>query len=388
MAYRRPTPGYRRSTTSSSGRASGYRTGGPRTGSPLRKLIVYALIGGVSLGLMKVVLSVANVLFGLPLPWIKPIPPSPPTPLPPQPAVVDTRYSKVDALVASLPTGSDTTVENLSDSIRKLPGLSETEKVRAAFVWIARNISYDLGRMRETEPHEVLASRSAVCAGFASLMERVCKAMGIECRTVTGIASSGMLSEHPQAEAGHAWNAVKIGNRWSLLDVTWAAHGQEAVDDSFFMAEPEAFICTHFPDAVDWQFLKRDQQWTRSKFDSLPFISPLFFRLGLNLVSHPTRDIRGSKIQLLFGIDPARSNVRLKPSIEDASGKELPAEVQDAVITSNGSVPDEKHWKISLNLDLLPGTSRDTFKLIIFGHEAPLNSGLSMPALVQYQLLK
>ena len=392
MAYRHSSSsGYRRSTTSRvTLGGSRYRKTPPRFASPLRKFVLYALVGVVGFGLIKVMLPVANVLFGFQLPRLGPSRADKLPPLSPESGSVfiNTKYQSVDDMVASLPNGVDTTVERLADSIARLPGLSETEKVRASFVWIARNIAYDLNRMHETTSSAVLDSRRAVCAGFATLMEDVCKAMGIECPTVRGIASPEMMSEPPESEARHAWNAVKIDNRWWLLDVTWAAQGQDAIDDIFFMVEPEEFIFTHFPDAEDWQFLKHGQPWSRAKFDSLPFISHEFFRLGLSLDSHFTREIRGSKVELLFGIDPSRSKMSLLPSIKDSSGEKLSEAVQRSLITSNGSIPDQKLWKICLNFDELPEGADDRFKVVIYGDESPLNSGSMMPALISYEIIR
>ena len=62
----------------------------------------------------------------------------------------------------------------------------------------------------------------------------------------------------------HAWNAVKIYDRWYLLDVTWASgsaidlsrHQRKLDLNSYFLTEPRKFIQTHLPEDPSWQLLE------------------------------------------------------------------------------------------------------------------------------------
>lgn len=51
----------------------------------------------------------------------------------------------------------------------------------------------------------------AVCQGYAMAFTYLCQLYGINCSMVRGEVSTG----------GHAWNIVKVGERWLYMDVCW-----------------------------------------------------------------------------------------------------------------------------------------------------------------------
>ncbi|WP_026511614.1 transglutaminase domain-containing protein [Butyrivibrio sp. LC3010] len=59
----------------------------------------------------------------------------------------------------------------------------------------------------------------AVCSGYAFAFEYLLQKSGIPCAYITGSANTIPSSEKDQPD--HAWNAVKINNRWYETDVTW-----------------------------------------------------------------------------------------------------------------------------------------------------------------------
>ena len=64
-------------------------------------------------------------------------------------------------------------------------------------------------------------------------------------------------------EPNHAWNAVKIQERWHLVDVTWdAGHIEGKIyhkqyGTAYLFADPRQFLYTHFPTDAKWQLLQR-----------------------------------------------------------------------------------------------------------------------------------
>jgi len=97
--------------------------------------------------------------------------------------------------------------------------------------------------------------------------------VGLESIVVTG------LSRRMSGRGGdHAWNAVKIGGQWQLLDVTW---GAGFVDDderfvrrympAFFATPPAFFILHHLPDDEQWQLLEKPV--SKKEFDKQPNVN-------------------------------------------------------------------------------------------------------------------
>jgi len=154
--------------------------------------------------------------------------------------VFEDKYSfdNVDAYVSSLKI-NDTS--NLAIKITK-PFTKELEKVRAIFMWMNSNIQYDYVGLASNnytfEVPEVLRKRVAVCDGYSRLFYYLCSGAGITSNYLRGLT--------PRGE--HAWNSVRIDNKWYLIDVTWGL--------KYFLLSPNIFIQDHFPEGFNkWTLL-------------------------------------------------------------------------------------------------------------------------------------
>jgi hypothetical protein len=67
------------------------------------------------------------------------------------------------------------------------------------------------------------------CNGYAKTMQYLCDKAGIECLTLPGMNARGTT---------HAWNKVKTGGKWYIIDATWAdpaTRGGDFISHPFFM---------------------------------------------------------------------------------------------------------------------------------------------------------
>lgn len=74
-------------------------------------------------------------------------------------------------------------------------------------------------------------TKLAVCDGYSKTFSLLCNMENIDCYRVTGIAqTSGGLG-------AHAWNKVKLGDKWYVVDITWTEYSlmDEAVNVSGIM---------------------------------------------------------------------------------------------------------------------------------------------------------
>lgn len=178
-----------------------------------------------------------------------------PKPAPPVP------YQAVDARMRQVPDSSARTVAGLARFITAAFA-TEGDRARAAFVWVARNIRYDVDNMYMLEyerapavvVQETLDQRRGVCRHYAELYSAVANQAGVLTYVVPGYTS--LL-----ASVGHAWCASRIDGRWQLLDPTWAAGkvvNQRFVfhfDNEYFRTPPKAFLELHMPFDPLWQLL-------------------------------------------------------------------------------------------------------------------------------------
>jgi Transglutaminase-like superfamily len=159
-------------------------------------------------------------------------------------------------------------VQNLTQGLT-----TDTEKVRAFYVWIASHIAYDVKEYETRTDHgwqgtqQVLKRKKAVCEGYSNLFAALCTEAKIKVLKVIGKAKD---REGNIGTAGHAWNLVKVEAGWRCIDATWGA-GYVSVetgkyvaktDESFFLVAPEKFIKRHWPEDPLMQMLPNPMSLT------------------------------------------------------------------------------------------------------------------------------
>ncbi|MEM6954906.1 MAG: transglutaminase domain-containing protein [Myxococcota bacterium] len=207
-------------------------------------------------------------------------------------------FSQTPSAAANrVPPGAEDSVRSLGQHFRAIA--DPLERTRAIHDWIAVHISYDVALLRRLEGGErvsattqdaatVLRARRGVCAGYSNLMKALGDEAGIDVRVITGHTKDSAAL----GGVGHAWNAVKIGERWHLIDATWNAgyvNGDtftRRYTSDYFLTPPAVFGTNHFPDQAEWQLL--ETPLTRAEFLRLLNMRPAFFRQGLTLEA-PTR---------------------------------------------------------------------------------------------------
>lgn len=105
----------------------------------------------------------------------------------------------VAAILASLDTGSG----------------SDYDKILAAYDYIAKNVDYPQNFTSDDRSiftaYGAAVNRSAVCEGYAMLLYRLLRELGINCRALTGTSNGG----------AHMWNMAEIGGKYYLMDCTF-----------------------------------------------------------------------------------------------------------------------------------------------------------------------
>ena len=181
--------------------------------------------------------------------------------------------------------------------------------------WVADNISYDTpsflsGKITDQSYKSVLATRLAVCEGYATLFKKLCDIKGISCALVSGYSrgyGSSVFSAENATSSNHAWNIVKINGSDYLVDTTWDAGYLEndrfvrSYSAGYLFADPEAFIHSHFPENPQYQLLKNplDSQG----FSHLPNLNCYFYSSGIVLLSKLDKiNSLGNEFSLQFKI--------------------------------------------------------------------------------------
>ncbi len=208
----------------------------------------------------------------------------------------------VDSLVLSYPksfNSSEKLAEKISNDFS-----NEYEKVRAVYVWITNNISYDFNEKgvlnyeystkserikKETKHNKKLAKRviskgKAVCEGYSVLFNSICKNLNIDSKIVLGNAKTDINDIGNRYYSNHAWNIVVINDENYLIDTTWGAGFYQSrfikqFDDFYFQTDPELFIKTHYPNDFKDSLLNK-------KIEKEDFLnSPMFYDYKYELIN-------------------------------------------------------------------------------------------------------
>jgi transglutaminase/protease-like cytokinesis protein 3 len=287
-------------------------------------------------------------------------------------------YSAIDAHAKSIKYSRD--IAKLTEKL-VAPYQDDESKVRAIFVWIASNIEYDHKKLEKMEKSgfkrtrfkgskdEIKAQRLAqiqeyiddtlddkkgVCQDFSWLFQAMCLHAGIECEFITGAGKTRpTLIGQANIPARHAWNAVKMNGKWSLIDVTWSTGMGEKEDfgNGFFNLDPKTMIMSHFPNEEEWQLL--DSVYSKTTFANLPYLYSGFIKYGVSDITPfsgkvTKKDSIGLKIKLPKGsklvISKNKKNADV-PVIFDGeryyfgfSKKTLSGNIDVCILSSEGRV--------------------------------------------------
>lgn len=184
--------------------------------------------------------------------------------------------------------------DNLNVLVSSLvKGSSDTSgKVKIIHDWICDNISYDTemyfsGWVSKQDYVSVLKKKKAVCSGYVSLMNEMCRLAGIESIGISGYSKGFGYTGKIDGRPDHEWNAIKIGNTWKLVDACWDAGFVDMrsfikhYSTEWLFLAPEYFIYSHLPIDEKYQFLKTPK--TKEEFVKEPYVAGKFFENGFRL---------------------------------------------------------------------------------------------------------
>lgn len=175
-----------------------------------------------------------------------------------------TDFSETDKFVLSLPDSLVNSTDLFSGTLKQNLS-SEKEILRAVYVWIAKNISYDIDNMYRPDYYEknndlvqnTLKTRKAICQGYSELFNELCRKSGIQTYVVSGYTQQ----EGKISGLDHAWVVASLDSGWYCFDPTWGSGYAEndkfikRYTGDYFLVKPEEFIKTHMPFDPIWQCL-------------------------------------------------------------------------------------------------------------------------------------
>lgn len=190
----------------------------------------------------------------------------------------------------------------------------DTNRVRAAFTWIAINLEYKRTlneifepskrllylseyvkkrQIRKLELEKINAAfqnKRGVCIEFSLLLNELCTQFGLQSKVIPGVLKTSIKDIEGKTQfKDHAWNAVLIDGKWQLMDVTlasgyWNTRSNRFVrkfEDHYFFTLPKDFSATHYPANEEWQLVH--EPIGLETFFSSPIFYPTYFTKEVKL---------------------------------------------------------------------------------------------------------
>jgi len=173
-------------------------------------------------------------------------------------------YAIVDKKALQLPDSLTNTTDQIAAYITS-NFVTDKDKSRAIFIWIASNIQYDIDNMfainfyekKEEKIAKPLRTRKGICENYASLFTDVCIKSGIKSFVIEGYTKQNGFSDY----IPHAWSVARIDSSWFLFDPTWGSGSVNGgkffkkINNNYYMVSPTTLIKSHMPFDYLWQFL-------------------------------------------------------------------------------------------------------------------------------------
>lgn len=235
----------------------------------------------------------------------------------------DTDFRKADSVAALYPNHSLKDLSILADKLTS-PLATEVEKFRAIYTWICSNIENDYilyeenKRKREKIKNPkaldawnkklgvrvfktLFSEHKTVCSGYGYLVKELAIHAGLSCMVIDGYGRTAQANIKGSGTPNHTWNAIQLHGKWYLCDATWSSGSVDPelekfvkkYDDSYFLADPELFVRSHYPLDSTWMLL--DNKPTLQAILNGPLIYRSAFQYNINPQFPETFDVTAKK---------------------------------------------------------------------------------------------
>ncbi len=134
-------------------------------------------------------------------------------------------FLRVDRRAQNVPKSVTRDYKLLAHYLIK-PAHTDIEKARVLYKWVTNYFQYDvvrwkkIGSFKEYSVQEIISRKKGVCRDLAMVYKALCDEVGLDCHYVTGSVPRKKFGLFASFE-GHAWNIVKIDDKWHHVDPTW-----------------------------------------------------------------------------------------------------------------------------------------------------------------------
>ncbi|MFL0354765.1 transglutaminase domain-containing protein [Xanthomarina sp. GH4-25] len=257
----------------------------------------------------------------------------------------------------------------------------KTELTKFFYYWVGTHIEYDYvlfqsvldktvdpNQFQSTQDEYVVyENRKGICAGYANLFKWFMNEIDIEAVVVSGHIRderNHYVELSSDDNYRHAWNSIKLNNKWLLVDSTWGTSDDISVSDFYFDIDPNIAIISHYPSEPKWQLL--ENPLSLEEFNNSKFVKPIWFFSGYTDI--PTLKADNDFYYLVYQSNPNKNcSVELMYSIDNSNFypiKNLVKIEQDNFTYlrfPKKEISKTAYFKLNLTISKMYGNTRNTF---------------------------
>jgi hypothetical protein len=181
----------------------------------------------------------------------------------------------------------------------------------------------------------------------------MCELAGIESIGINGYSKGFGYDGKIGKDTDHAWNAVHIGNKWYLVDVTWDAGPLERrtfikrYSTEWLFLDSRPFLYSHLPEEDAYQYYA--PVLTADDFMREAYLPGKFFQYGLSLKTEDPEYNNLGDGGMTFDITLGNTGVSLSNALYAKGGREINAaswsDRKNTTVTFDFDVPDSNEYQ-------------------------------------------
>lgn len=164
---------------------------------------------------------------------------------------------------------------------------TDYQKAYFAYKWVLDNTQVDYTKCNYS-PYPGLIGKGTVCQGYATLYAIMANELGLSCEIIFGGVDG--------SSSNHAWNAVKLNNKWYCLDPTW---GDIANRDKYFLVTKDDFASSDYGYHVSDMYSKFEEageifakeNYNISDAKSSEYVMPSVYNIEMDVLKRNKLDI-------------------------------------------------------------------------------------------------
>ncbi|KAI1735068.1 hypothetical protein F4680DRAFT_315105 [Xylaria scruposa] len=190
------------------------------------------------------------------------------------------------------------------------PYRSDVQRLRAIYVWVAEQVTWEEDFESEVDTRRVIQARRACAEEYAVLVHEMCAAIGIHSEIVRGyLKTPGEVPEtNIMPRSNHWWNAVLVDDEWRMMDCCLASPsnprrglysnaGSGTADFWWFLTRPTELCWTHIPEHFAQQHICPPV--AHETLLNLPGACPPYFKNAIAMVDFNTSLLRIEDLEMI-----------------------------------------------------------------------------------------